>query len=91
MIKTEKAVIDRIVDGEIAVLIVGEEELQLEYPSKDLPSDAREGSWLTVSMDGEFIVSIEIDFKETEEVAQRIRSKMSQLRARGRKPPIGKD
>lgn len=81
----EKAVIDRIVDGRIAVIIVGEQETQYEYPAIKLPEGAREGSWLKVTMGDGLITDITLDQQETDKVYYRIQSKMDKLRSRGRK------
>lgn len=85
MTKTEKAVLDRIVDGKFAVLMVGEDERQVEYPAEGLPSGARAGVWMKAETEGDTIVSLEIDEVNTEEIAQRIHGKLEQLRRQGRK------
>jgi hypothetical protein len=43
----DKAVIDRF-EGDIAVLIVGNDEKRMEVPRKLLPNKAKEGHWLQV-------------------------------------------
>ena len=79
-----RAVIDRIVDGEIAVILVGDDEQQFHYPAKNLPRGAREGSVLRVEVSCERIVALEVDRADTERTRQRIREKMEELRRRGR-------
>ena len=81
----EKAVLDRIVDGRTAVILVGEDEREFHLPAERLPSGAVEGSWLRVEISGSQIVSIEVDPEETESVRRRVQQKMDQLRARGRR------
>ena len=83
----EKAVIDRIVDGQTAVIIVGAGETQHHYPADKLPEGAKEGSWLKVQIESGEITSVEINNQETDLVRKRIQSKMERLRARGRKKP----
>ena len=83
----EKAVIDRIVDGKIAVILVGEDQRQHHHPADELPEGAREGTWLRVRVEGAKIVSTEVDPGETDEVGRRIQEKMGKLRTRGRKTP----
>lgn len=77
-----KAVIDRIVDGQHAVLLVGDDEREIVIPIHLLPNGAREGDWVKVAFDGDDIKSIEIDQAETERVRERVRSKLDQLRKR---------
>lgn len=43
-----KAVIDRIEDGEHAVLLIGDEEEERILPIGQLPFGAKEGTWLNV-------------------------------------------
>jgi hypothetical protein len=74
-----KAVIDRF-EGNVAVLIVGEDEKRMDVPQKLLPRNAREGYWLQVEIaDGE-VRSAVIDEEETARVKQRIAEKLERLR-----------
>ena len=82
---TEKAVVDRIVDGRTAVILVGEDERQHHYPADKLPEGVQEGTWLRVRVEGSEIVTVEVDAEETEAVRKRIQNKMNRLRARGRR------
>lgn len=77
-----KAVLDRIVDQQHAVLLIGEQEQEQVIAVEELPADAREGSWLRVTMMDEQIVSIELDHQQTELEKQQIQSKMDLLRKR---------
>lgn len=81
----EKAVIDRIVDGKTAVILVGDNEREYHYPAGKLPEGAREGTWLRVQVAGDEIISLEVDREETETVRRRVQEKMDRLRQRGRK------
>ena len=81
----EKAVIDRIVDGKTAIILVGEDERQNNYPADKLPEGAREGTWLRVRVENGEIVSMEVNQEETNMVHRRIQAKMDKLRARGRR------
>ena len=45
-----KAVIDRIEEG-IAVVLLGDKEVKLDVALAELPSGAKEGSWLKVNFD----------------------------------------
>ena len=81
----EKAVIDRIVDGNTAVILVGDDERQHHYPANKLPEGAREGTWLRVRVEDGQIVAMEMDQEEMGIVHRRIQEKMQKLRARGRR------
>lgn len=79
----EKAVVDRIVDGHTAVLLVGEDEREMLVSVDDLPDGAREGAWLRVMGDPP---RLELDLEETARVRERIAGKLELLRRRGRSP-----
>ena len=79
-----KAVIDRIVDGQHAVLLVGDDEREIVIPFHLLPSGAKEGDWVKIISDGGEITNIEIDQEESEKVRARVRSKLEQLRKKKR-------
>lgn len=83
MADEERAVVDRIVDGTHAVLLVGDEETEQVVPAERLPATAREGTWLHVTRDDTGrIVEMEVDEAATEEAQERIASKIEQLRRR---------
>lgn len=89
-----RAVIDRIVDGTHAVLLVGEEETELVMPVNNLPAGAREGTWLSLRQDpatGAWSCPDlgEDDARQEAAMRDRISDKMARLRRRGRRsaPP----
>lgn len=69
-----RAVIDRF-EGDLAVVLVGEEEYRLQVPRRFLPRGAREGDVL--------VLRWEIDRQETEARRQRVRGLIEELRRRG--------
>lgn len=75
--------VDRIVDHEHVVLLVGE-EIEHVVPRALLPEAITEGIWLRVVFEGDRLVSAVIDSEATERVRKRIESKLNQLRRRGR-------
>jgi hypothetical protein len=84
---TDKAVIDRIVDGEHVVLLVGDEEQERIVPRSRLPEGASEGSWLRVRFEGDTLVEIAVDPAQSLQTQQRVEDKMARLRLRGRRLP----
>ncbi len=81
----EKAVLDRIEEGQHAVLLVGEEEREFIVPVERLPEGAKAGSWLRVQVDGESLTILGVDQGEEEAARLRIEDKMARLRQRGSK------
>lgn len=84
-INKQSAVIDRIVDGITAVLLVGEGEEQLLCPLTSLPPGSKEGLWLVVSIEDGIVVEAEIDQEKTEAMEAQIRHKRAQLLQRTRR------
>ena len=80
-----RAVVDRIVDGMTAVILVGDEEQEYDHPASELPRGVGEGSVLRVEISGETITAIKPDLEDTDETLRRIRRKLDELRRRGRK------
>jgi hypothetical protein len=83
---TERAVVDRIVEGRQAVLLVGEGEVERVVPVERLPAGAREGAWLRVRFEAGELVEAEVDQDQTEQTRRRIEEKLERLRRRGRPP-----
>lgn len=69
-----RAVIDRF-EGDLAVVLVGDEEYRLGVPRRFLPPGAREGDVLTLGW--------EVDRRETEARRERVRSLIEELKRRG--------
>ena len=70
-----RAVVDRVEDGGVAVLLVGEEELKVELPASLLPEGAEGGSHLVVN------VSLDDDSRRAAE--DRVRAMQEKLEKRG--------
>lgn len=78
-----KAVIDRF-EGDVAVLLLGDEALKLDVPRTLLPKDAGEGSWLQVELQDGKLLSAVLDAEETQNRKQRIADKLERLRNKGK-------
>jgi prophage tail gpP-like protein len=83
---SEKAVIDRITEGQ-GVLLVGEDEREIIVPVSLVPAGAQAGTWLRVRVEGHRVMEAEIDEVETARSRQRTHEKLNRLRQRGRKGP----
>lgn len=73
------AVIDRIVDGKTAVLLVGNEQKQLLAPIEDLPEGSKEGLWLLIELENNKLITAELDKEQTENMKKRISAKRELL------------
>ncbi|HLT57618.1 MAG TPA: DUF3006 domain-containing protein [Limnochordales bacterium] len=81
----EPAVVDRLVDGQWAVLLVGDSQVERVVPRTALPAAAREGTWLKTEWDGERLVWAAVDEAATRQAQERIADKLARLRQRGRR------
>jgi hypothetical protein len=81
----QRAVLDRIEDGEFAVLLVGDAQEERIVPLHQLPAGATPGTWFQVGLEGDSLQWLEIDARETDEARARIAEKLERLRQRGRR------
>lgn len=70
-----RAVIDRF-EGKFAVLLVGDNEIKVDFPKKLLPEGAREGSWL--------MIDLRLDQEETKKQKEKIGSLLDKLKKKSR-------
>lgn len=80
----ERAVIDRIEDDQLAVLLVGDPERECVVSVERLPAGATAGTWLLVHIEDGQLLAARIDADLTRQADARIRSKLDLLRQRGR-------
>jgi hypothetical protein len=83
----QRAVIDQIIDGKHAVLLVGDKEIERIVSIIQLPEGVSEGVWIVITDNDEF----ELDVKTIIEVESRIQSKLEMLRKRTQKSNLKKD
>jgi hypothetical protein len=81
----QQAVLDRIVDGAFAVLLVGEAEEERIVPVDRLPAGVAPGSRLQVRFEEDTLQWVEVNITETEQARDRIAEKLDRLRRRGRR------
>ena len=77
-----RAVIDRIVDGTTAVLLVGPDETELLLPADELPETATEGVWVTLDPDSDPPAVLAVDTELTEQRTKKIDDQMQRIRRR---------
>lgn len=73
--KRTRAVIDRIEDDGVAVLLAGEDELKVELPVALLPEGAEAGSHL--------VINVALDEASRKEVEERVKALQEKLEKRG--------
>ncbi|MDT8860997.1 DUF3006 domain-containing protein [Alkalihalobacillus sp. MEB130] len=75
-----KGVLDRIVDGEVGVILVDELKKEFTVNKERLPERIKEGAWFTLIIEEDDIQSIEVDEEKTEEVRQKVNSQLDRIR-----------
>jgi hypothetical protein len=81
-IAEDRAVIDRIVGGTTAVLLIGPEETEKHVAVEDLPEDAAEGDWLILDVDHDPFDIVSIDTELTDARRAAIDEKLDHIRQR---------
>jgi hypothetical protein len=76
---TDYAVIDRF-EGEMAVLLFGEQHQPINVPRVQLPRRAREGDYLRIELRDNHLISAVIDREATGRARKRIGEKLNRLR-----------
>jgi hypothetical protein len=74
-----KAVIDRF-EGDLAVLIVGEDQERVNVARDLLPKKCKEGSWLQVEIQDGEVRNAVLDEEEMDKAKKRIAEKLERLR-----------
>jgi hypothetical protein len=78
----EIGVVDRVVGG-VAVVLVGDDELEYRLDAAALPTGTKEGSWLRVRRSDEGLVVLGLDPGEADQRAA-MRQRLGRLRRGGR-------
>ncbi|KYG30747.1 DUF3006 domain-containing protein [Alkalihalobacillus trypoxylicola] len=76
----KKAILDRIEDGQVAVLLVDYYEEEWNVSATLLPKDSQEGASLLVTIENQKIIHIQLDEAAQYISKERITKKMSQLK-----------
>lgn len=69
-----KAVLDQIIGGSYAVLLMGEEKAQFLVPVKKLPPDVTEGDWFNIELSDEGVL-LSVELLDEEELMSFLFSK----------------
>lgn len=81
-IRPDRAVVDRIVDGATAVLLVGPDELELHLPAEALPEGATDGTWVILDRELPTPEVVAIDHELTASRAEQLEQRLGRLRHR---------
>ncbi|QOY38179.1 DUF3006 domain-containing protein [Anaerobacillus isosaccharinicus] len=79
-----KGVVDRIVDGKWAVILVGEDEAEYNVPLEELPEEIKEGNVVQVKIVNGSVAEVLLLEGQTAAKQSEINDKMSLLQARKR-------
>ncbi|WP_062051861.1 DUF3006 domain-containing protein [Bacillus sp. JCM 19034] len=79
-----RAVIDRIVNDRIAVLVAEEVNKEYSVPKEQLPEGANEGTWLSLVVEQDQVMEMAIDKNMTETMEERVKNQLSRLQQKSR-------
>ncbi len=79
-----KGVIDRIIEGKWAVILIGEEEIEDRIRLEMLPTNVKEGSVVQIKIENGSICALKLLEAETTAQLTRIQEKMNVLKTRKR-------
>jgi hypothetical protein len=86
----DRAVVDRIVDGRTAVLLVGPDEVERLLPVDALPDAAGEGSWVVLDASSEPPIVLRIDEQLTRERLEDLSARLATIRRERRGGRFGR-
>ena len=86
----DRAVIDRIVDGHTAVLLVGGEETELLLPVGALPQGAADGTWVVLDMSTDPPTVVGIDEQLTQRRFDELSARLETIRRERRGGRFGR-
>jgi hypothetical protein len=81
-VPADRGVIDRIVDGHTAVVLVGREEDELHVPVDALPEDAEPSSWVVLDLAVDPPAITGVDHDRTGARTRDVEDRLARLRAR---------
>lgn len=79
------AIVDRIEDGDQAVLLVGQEEKEMIVKLSSLPPGVKDGVCLQLVLENDQIVTATIDLEQTNQLTEQSSQKMLLLKQKGRR------
>ncbi|WP_210467891.1 DUF3006 domain-containing protein [Sporosarcina sp. 6E9] len=76
------AYLDRFTDNQQALILV--ERLQKEYhvPTSSLPTGSKEGSWLLATIQGDAVISLQLDEKKTSDMRRDTQNRLERLKSK---------
>lgn len=77
-----KGILDRIVDGRYAVILIEEAQREIVLPADCLPEGSEIHSWFDIELDGEEVKSISRDVETEAAKEQQVDALMEKLRAK---------
>ncbi|GEL07370.1 DUF3006 domain-containing protein [Salisediminibacterium halotolerans] len=84
-------VIDRIVDGGTAVILLEAEHSEIHADKAELPDGAGEGTHLTLTLAGNELIRAEINTDSETDARARVSAKMTRLRQKSARSRFKKD
>ncbi|MDQ0352216.1 hypothetical protein J2R98_002050 [Alkalibacillus filiformis] len=78
--KQVQGVLDEIVDGQTAVILVETTKQTFHLPVSQLPEESQEGIWYDIRVESDQIVELTINEEKTKQQKDGIRNRLNRLR-----------
>ncbi|WP_172372041.1 DUF3006 domain-containing protein [Sporosarcina jiandibaonis] len=76
------AYLDRFTDNNQALILVESLQKEFHVPTSSLPAGSSEGSWLLVEIQGNAVISLQLDEKKTSDMKRDIQKQMQRLKSK---------
>lgn len=76
------AYLDRITDNDTAIILVESLQKEFHVASTSLPNGSAAGTWLTIDIQDDAIISIQLDEQKTSEMQSDIQNRMQRLQSK---------
>lgn len=76
------AYLDRFTDNDTALILIESLQKEFRVPSTSLPTGSVIGTWLTVEIQDDTIISIQLDEQKTSEMQSDIQNRMQRLQSK---------
>lgn len=75
------AYLDRFTDNKQALILVESLQKEFHVPTSALPTGSNEGSWLHVDIQGDTVISLQLDEKKTNDMKRDIQNRLQRLKS----------
>ena len=76
------AYLDRFTDNNQALILVESLQKEFHVPTSSLPTGSNEGSWLLADIQGNEVISLQLDEKKTSDMKRHTQNRLQRLKTK---------